>query len=127
MYGRMMQASSPSPVLTALLEVASIAAEVLEARDLLRLHTPIIKSVVTVQSVKTTTVETAKVLSKRMGSSRIGVIEHGAEQVEGGEQAQDERQDQSQGGDGDEDGEGGELELRRQFCGHTLIATQIGT
>ena len=118
----MMQTSSPSPVLTALLEVASITAEVLEARDLLRLHTPIMKSVVTVQWLKTTAVETAKVL-KRMGNSSVGVIEDGAEQVEGGEQAQDES---GQGGDGDEDGEGGEKELRRQFCGHTLITTQIG-
>ena len=110
MYGRMMQASSDNIVLTIVLELGSIAAEVYEARDLLRLDTPLRRyrkeTIWVLQGVGLMRSPGGQVVPA--GSNDSGNANDGSTSA-------------STGSAGAEDG----MNLRQRFCSDVLIATQM--
>ena len=101
-FGRMMQTSSDSALLTIVLELGSIVAEVFEARDLLRLDTPFMRGR-----------KTASWFVSSVCSSRRVVAEDGVSSEVGGNGViEDEEADDN-------------LPLRQRFCSDVLITTQL--
>ena len=93
-----------------MLELFTIIAEVFEARDLLRSDTPLKKNK-----------KTLAYIGRKMslsGSARINIAErHSDGEGPGASEA-------GQAVEDDEE-EGGDVDLRRDFCAHTLIMTQL--
>ena len=116
MYGRIMQASSDNIVLTIVLELGSIAAEVFEARDLLRLDTPLRryykKAIWVLQGVGLMRSPAGQVVPA--GSNDSGNANDGSTSFRWTTSA-------STGSAGAEDG----MDLRQRFCSDVLIATQM--
>ena len=108
-FGRMMQSSSDNALLTIVLELGSIVAEVFEARDLLRLDTPYMSTTKNASWF----MEGARSSSRLFASSRQVVAGAG---VSG--------QNDDEGAVEDEETDG-ILTLRQRFCSDVLIATQM--
>jgi len=107
-----MQTTSDTVGLAVAMELFAIIAEVFEARDLLRLDTPLTKN-------KKTLAYIGRQLSSRLGSSRINIAEGSSDDSEG--------PGASEAGQAVEIGEGDfdDTDLRREFCARVLIATQL--
>ena len=111
MWGRMMQTTSSNIGLTVVLELFAVVAEVFEARDLLRLDTPLQKNVKTVAYL-------GRTLSRSL--STASVISVTEEDGSGG------RPGASTAARGVEaEVNFDEADLRHEFCARVLITTQL--
>ena len=107
------QATSDSVLLTVALEVFAVVAEVFEARDLLRLDTPLERNKKTIAQIRQA--------SKGFRSSRIRIATTNDEESNG--PAYQNRPIHDQAANGEETN--GDLDLRVEFCSRVLITTQL--
>lgn len=133
MAGRMLQASSEDVLLMILLELAAVLTEMMEAMDLLKLHTPLVKLNNQVTSARRIVEKSAR---RIVETSARRIVDQGVDQsrrlmrstpqvVPSADEVAEEIEDSNITQGVVVESDIGTETLRKEYCSHTLIVSQI--